>query len=125
MKDILAGLDESFFDAVPSPNSSPVKKQKHAAIAVHATPSKPKRAQPMSSPPPSSLDVKSESSDSFKDLDVSQTETLVGSSSANSSMVDCDITMLLEGLEDCDWDDMHDFLSPKKSSPKMVCLQPL
>lgn len=120
MKDLLAGLDDSFFDAVPSPDPSPRKKQKHASATVYATPTKPKHATVRKSSPPVDRRIKKESSGLSVDPDVSQTETLVGTLSANNSMTDCDITMLLDGMEDCDWADMHDFLSPKKKTTK-VC----
>lgn len=100
MSSLLAGLDESFFDAVPSPD--PSLKRKTDPSPVKGLPCR----------------KGSNGNDkSFISLaDVSQTETYVASgvNSAESSMTECDVSALLEGAEDWNWDDMDDFLSPKK-----------
>lgn len=85
MDDLLTGLNDSFFDAVPSPDPSPVKPKP----VIQRTPLKSKsKIRPKLEP---------------------KTEPLV------ASVGDVDMAALVDGAESWDWDDMElDFLTPKK-----------
>jgi DNA replication ATP-dependent helicase Dna2 len=94
MADLLGGLDDSFWNAVPTPDSSPIKSSvprqrttpsKHQPQHFAAT-SRPKASA--TAPPPSKM----------------------------LSAGDIDLTELLQGAENWDWDD--DLLTPKKSPRK-------
>ncbi|KAJ6508771.1 DNA replication factor Dna2-domain-containing protein [Mycena sanguinolenta] len=93
MKNLLAGLDEddSFWNAVPSPNSTPVKPpptlaEQTRSIAAPVTPTQPQNTTAAKKKPLTPGDV--------------------------------DMAALLEGAEDWDWSDMNaDFISPVKQRP--------
>lgn len=83
MDDLLSGLNDSFFDAVPSPDPSPVKPKTNAARILPITPKR--------------------------------------ESSLAMSVEDVDMTALMEGAENWDWDDMEaDFLTPKKKQRLII-----
>jgi DNA replication ATP-dependent helicase Dna2 len=94
MADLLGGLDDTFWTAVPSPDPSPVKPSvprqlttpsKHQ-IQKSIAPARPQAAGTL--PPPSKV----------------------------LSAGDVDMAELLQGAENWDWDD--DLLTPKKSPQK-------
>ncbi len=93
MADLLAGLDDSFFNAVPSPDATPKKKcSETSRTTAGSYGSQLSTGLVGQRNPP---------------------ENLV------SQAVDENLDQLLEGAEDWDWNDMNgDFLSPKKASPK-------
>ncbi|ESK91611.1 dna replication helicase dna2 [Moniliophthora roreri MCA 2997] len=94
MKELLSEMDDSFWNAVPSPDPSPVKSKKKMARSVPRTPVKPHKHVPVKLAPPSSSRVKV--------------------FSATSDEIDADA--LMQGVEDWDWD-MNFEISPKKKSP--------
>jgi DNA replication ATP-dependent helicase Dna2 len=99
MADLLEGLDDSFWNAVPTPDPSPIK----PAPSRHPITSQPKK-------PLSKLKF------SPKPL---TSRAALPSPSKVFSAGDVDISALLEGAEDWDWDDMNsDLLTPKKDSPR-------
>lgn len=106
MADLLAGLDDSFFNAVPSPDPSPKKERPEASLATADT-----------------FSVLTSTSGLVGQYDTPK--TTVGSA---PEARDENFDQLLEGAEDWDWNDMNDdFLSPKKVSPKkrspVVCIK--
>lgn len=95
MNNLLEGLNDSFFDAVPSPDPSPVKHRQsrppHSHSIIHATP----------------INSKSTSKPAKKLNN--------GGASSVVDVQDVDMAALVEGAEHWDWDDMEsDFLTPKK-----------
>ena len=98
MHDLLAGLDNSFFDAIPSPDP-PRKRVSNTRIqlspvrCLYKTPKKNghrRVASPLAHRSPTRR--KNEESEN--------------------------IALLLEGVEDWDWTDMEaDFMTPKKATP--------
>lgn len=94
MKDLLTGLDDSFFNAVPSPDPTPIKLSKSHQNSRAKPPVTPSR--PIRTPKKQKTPIRSK-------LFTAQ---------------DVDMAALMEGVEDWDWDDMDsDFLSPKKNKP--------
>lgn len=92
MADLLAGIDDSFFNAVPTPDPTPKKKPLEASRVTAGTSVPQPKLAPENRNAPS-----------------------VPETHAN----DDDFDQLLAGAEDWDWNDMNDdFLSPKKVSPK-------
>lgn len=101
MKELLAGIDESIFNELPSPEQpkrrapSTTKAQLSPTRCTVKTPKKPRHervATPKSTRP-------------------------IASTKENNQQED--IAALLEGAENWDWDDMYaDFLTPKKTSPR-------
>ena len=96
MNDLLAGLDGSIFDSVPSPDPprkrpTPTKTHQSPLRRLYKTPTKANHRKHAASPLPALLETATE-----------------------------DVSQLLQGAEDWDWDDMNsDFLTPKKNaSPK-------
>lgn len=99
MQDLLAGIDDSFFNAVPSPDPprkrvSSTKIQLSPVRCLFKTPKKNRDSRVVS--------------------------PLAHHSSAQKNNDDAEnIAFLLEGAEDWDWDDMNaDFLTPKKATPR-------
>lgn len=100
MHELLAGIDDSIFDAIPSPDQpqrhvpSKTKVQPSPVRCIFKTPEKQQHgrvATPKSTRSPAQT------------KENGQAEDLVA---------------LLEGAEDWDWEDMHaDFLTPKKTVP--------
>ena len=121
MANLLAGIDNSILDASPFPNPPTSRNRK-----LYSTPTKSKRATPYDRKPISSLSrTSSGESQKSSDADDSQAETLISNydhaDTTNQTLVYFDVSGLLDGAEDWDWDDMNDFLSPNKRSPKKVC----
>ncbi|KAF7984152.1 hypothetical protein HWV62_16810 [Athelia sp. TMB] len=82
MNDLLSGLDDSFFNAIPSPDPSPVKRRSPQK-RLPMTPKKLRRKSPKKS--------------------------------VTANIEDIDMSALMEGAEDWNWDDMEaDFLTPEK-----------
>lgn len=101
MNDLLAGIDASFFDAVPSPD--PVSKKQPKKYFVTPAPPRPT--------PTLMQNVMTEEEPKSKKRRVS---------GALANEVE-DIDALLEGAEGWDWDDMEeDFLSPRKRKKNKV-----
>ncbi|KAF8123075.1 DNA replication factor Dna2-domain-containing protein [Mycena galopus ATCC 62051] len=99
MKNLLAGLDEddSFWNTVPTPNTTPAKPP--PAVAEQSHP----RAPPITPTKPHNTTAK-------------QKPITPG---------DVDMAALLEGAEDWDWSDMNsDFISPAKKGPTTPVIQP-
>lgn len=98
MSNLLSGLNDSFFDAVPSPDPSPVK---------------PKPPIAKSHPVPHCTPLKS------KAKPTPNAKTEPGSSYVTGD--DVDMAALMDGAEDWNWDDMEsDFLTPKKDKAKNI-----
>ncbi|KAJ6559180.1 DNA replication factor Dna2-domain-containing protein [Mycena vulgaris] len=100
MKNLLSDMDNSFWNAVPTPDPTPVKpppaKPSHSGIPP-MTPTKPPN----------------------------RTVTATTSRPKPLSPRDMDMTALLDGAEDWDWSDMNsDFMSPVKKSPKKAVALP-
>ncbi|KAJ7095853.1 DNA replication factor Dna2-domain-containing protein [Mycena belliarum] len=92
MKSLLSDMDESFWNAVPTPDPTPVKPPLAESSLANKfiTPTKPSRRTPCVASHPESI-----------------------------SAGDVDMATLLDGAEDWDWSDMNsDFISPVKKSPK-------
>lgn len=100
MADLLVDLDDTFWNAVPTPDPSPKK----PAPSWLTTPKRHPRNQP---------------SDSLS------CTTSAPSPSKIFSAGDVDMTALLEGAEDWDWDDSNsDVLTPKNSPRKKAQVGP-
>ncbi|KAI0079152.1 hypothetical protein K474DRAFT_705784 [Panus rudis PR-1116 ss-1] len=96
MNSLLADLDNSFFNAVPSPDPTP-RKQKR----VDGTPSRSKNTKT-----PSKLRSGKTAPESRSDEGTTPVPSL---------------DALLEGAEDWDWEDMHaDFMTPQKPKEEKV-----
>ncbi|KAF9458560.1 DNA replication factor Dna2-domain-containing protein [Collybia nuda] len=96
MAGLLGDLDDSFSNVVPSLNPSPVK-----PAPASRPPITPQKQVPKIL------------------LKHTQLRTIVPSPSKVFSAGDVDISALLEGAEDWDWDDMNsDLPTPKKASPR-------
>lgn len=98
MNSLLSGVDDSFFDAVPSPDPTPKKGRVLGRTAsrlslLQKTPSKSKAPR--------------------KDVVMSSLSTRK-SSCANAASSAENVEALLEGAENWDWDDMNaDFMTPE------------
>ncbi|KAJ7672725.1 DNA replication factor Dna2-domain-containing protein [Mycena rosella] len=96
MKSLLSDLDDSFWNAVPTPDPSPAKPPLVASSHTSTAPITPTK-------PP--------------------TRTTAATKPLTPG--DVDMSALLDGAEDWDWSDMNsDFLSPVKKSPKKKVVQP-
>lgn len=106
MAGLLGDLDDSFWNAVPTPDPSPVK----PPPSRHPITPQPQRNLPKFEIPPKYI----------------PSHPSGPSPSKVFSAGDVDISALLEGAEDWDWDDMNsDLPTPKKASPRKpvkVCL---
>lgn len=97
MDGLLLDLDDSFWNAVPTPDPSPKK-----SVPSHlATPKRLNQTRNQSSKP-------------LKPIPAAPSPSKVFSAG------DVDLTALLEGAEDWNWDDLDsDLLTPKKSPRKV------
>lgn len=94
MADLLSGLEDSFFNAVPTPDPIPKKKHPVASGAAAAT-------------------------STTRLVEQRKTPVTQGNQSSISQANEENLDQLLEGAEGWDWNDMDDdFLSPKKVSPR-------
>ncbi|KAG7095095.1 hypothetical protein E1B28_005882 [Marasmius oreades] len=98
MKNLLAGLDDSFWNAVPTPDPSPTKKNKEATGNLPRTPVKGSKHTCSQSTP-------------------------ILSKSSPSKLQDSAAEELMKGVEGWDWD-MNYEISPKKPSPKKSKVSP-
>ncbi|KAJ7505308.1 DNA replication factor Dna2-domain-containing protein [Mycena galericulata] len=96
MKTLLSDLDDSFWNAAPTPDTSPAKPPPSESSHLKAPPITPLRPPRKASPAAKPL-----------------------------TPGDVDMAALLEGAEDWDWSDMNsDFLSPAKKSPPKKSVTP-
>lgn len=99
MSDLLSGIDSSIFDSVPSPDPP---RKRAASVKVPHSPLRRLYKTPTKSKP--------------KRCTASPLQSISEATNGQNE----DLSQLLEGAADWDWDDMNaDFLTPKKNaSPK-------
>lgn len=100
MQSLLAGIDDSFFNAVPSPD--PPRKRVPSSTKVHLSPVRCLYKTPK------------------KNRNGRVTSPLTHRSPLPKDAADTEnLALLLEGAEDWDWADMEaDFMTPKKATPR-------
>lgn len=128
MADLLSGLDDSFFNAIPTPDPSPQKNTRPASALKSAS-------QPLSVfngnnqalHADTYFEATYNTPTSLKYTDtkfvgmVQDRDTSVALACATEvKLEDVDMVSLFDGAESWDWDDMNDdFMSPKKAKSKV------
>ncbi|TDL20255.1 Dna2-domain-containing protein [Rickenella mellea] len=113
MADLLSGLDNSFFDAAPTPDPSPQKKIALPTSGNKRIPLSPLSNRKFDNP---SLSVLQSNEPPLSDV-FSNSSNLV----TQVPLQNVDMDALLDGVEDWDWNDMDaDFMSPNKAKTKAV-----
>lgn len=101
MQDLLAGIDDSFFNSVPSPDQP--RKRAPSKTRVHLSPVRCAFKTP----------------EKQRHGRVATPKNARSPGQAKENVGTEDLAALVEGAEGWDWEDMHaDFLTPKKATPR-------